>query len=58
MSKISVVPEFDNKYTIRFLLFKYRLIFLLVFLYLIHLKARQIQEDSKISASIPKEGNL
>ena len=56
MSKISIVTKFDNKYIIRFLLFKYRLIFLLVFLYLIHLRGRQIQEDSKISASISKEG--
>ena len=34
--------EFDNKYIIRCFLLKYRLIFLLVFLYLTHLKARQI----------------
>ena len=34
--------EFDNKYIIRCLLLKYRLIFLLVFLYLTLLKARQI----------------
>ena len=34
--------EFDNKYIIRCLLLKYRLIFLLVFLYLTRLKARQI----------------
>ena len=58
MSNISVVPEFDNKYIIRFLLFKYRLIFLLVFLYLIHLKARQIQEDSKNISQYFKGRNL
>ena len=34
--------EFDNKYIIRCFLLKYRMIFLLVFLYLTHLKARQI----------------
>ena len=34
--------EFDNKYIIRCLLLKYRLIFLLVFLYLTRLKAHQI----------------
>ena len=34
--------EFDNKYIIRCLLLKYRLIFLLVFLYLTRLKVRQI----------------
>ena len=34
--------EFDNKYIIRCLLLKYWLIFLLVFLYLTRLKARQI----------------
>ena len=34
--------EFDNKYVIRCLLMKYWLIFLLVFLYLTRLKARQI----------------
>ena len=34
--------KFDNKYIIRCLLLKYRLIFLLVFLYLTSLKARQI----------------
>ena len=34
--------EFDNKYIIRCLLLKYRLIFLLVFLYFTRLKARQI----------------
>ena len=38
----SKIFEFDNKYIIRCLLLKYRLIFLLVFLYLTRLKARQI----------------
>ena len=60
------VFEFDNKYIIRCLLLKYWLIFLLVFLYLTHLEARQIlsrlvknisltvkgQKDSKKTASI------
>ena len=49
--------EFDNKYIIRCLLLKYRLIFLLVFLYLTRLKARQILSRLvKISACISKEG--
>ena len=49
--------EFDNKYIIRCLLLKYRLIFLLVFLNLTRLEARQILSRLvKISACISKEG--
>ena len=49
--------KFDNKYIIRCLLLKYRLLFLLLFMYLTRLKARQILSRLiKISACISKEG--
>ena len=56
MSKISVVPEFDNKYIIRFLLFKYADIFTRLSVFDSPKGSPNTKRLIKISAGISKEG--